>query len=167
MTTRPSRDVTLMRTAAVFADRSTCSRAAVGAVISLNGRIITTGYNGAPAGMPHCDHTCDCPESDGGFLSIKVFGHPGQCKANQPCTIAVHAEANAIAFAARHGLCTDGAELHTTVAPCFACAKLIINAGIRRVVYAHDHREMTGVDLLRSVTVDCVQVDYEYQVYYG
>lgn len=125
---RITRDQMLMEIAEVVAKRGTCSRLQVGAVISKGGRIITTGYNGAPAGLPHCDH-------------ISTTNTSG-------CKTAEHAERNAIAWAARHGLALDGAELHCTHAPCLDCARSIINAGIIRVFYLHPYRIVDGVDLL-------------------
>jgi len=131
---RISRDEMLMRIAMIVAMRGTCNRLQVGAVIALDGRIISTGYVGAPAGMPHCS--------------------PETCNVNQPCTRTMHAEANAIAWAARKGLPTEGATLYATHSPCHdVCAKLIINAGIKRVVYGTEYRKTEGIELLRSVGI--------------
>lgn len=133
-----------MDVARVMASRSTCSRASVGAVIAQDTRVVATGYNGAPAGLPHCDHECDCgtPEHIDGY-----------CASLQPCAVAVHAEANAIAFAAKHGVVTDRATLYVTLSPCLSCARLIINAGITDVVYGEQYRNVSGLDLLRSAGV--------------
>lgn len=133
MTDRPDLDETLMGIAALWSQRGTCSRAAVGVVVTIGGRIITTGYNGAPAGMPHCAH-------DETFVP--------------PCTNAVHAEANAIAFAAKNGTAIDGATLYTTVTPCVPCAQLIINAGIARVVAHSPYRVMDGWNLLFDAGIE-------------
>lgn len=133
MTDRPDIDETLMAMATLWSQRGTCSRAAVGVVVALEGRIITTGYNGAPAGMPHCDH-------DETFVP--------------PCTNAVHAEANALAFAARFGLKTNGATLYTTLTPCVPCAQLIVNAGIQRVVAHTPYRIMDGWNLLYDAGIE-------------
>ena len=145
---RPSRDEMLMEIAATAAKRSTCSRASVGAVISREGRPLSLGYNGAPAGMPHCDHKCDC----GPLVPREV--HAPACNSLAPCLISVHAEVNALSFAARHGVATENAELHTTHAPCLNCAMLIINSGIIRVRWAIDYRLADGVNLLRNVGID-------------
>lgn len=142
---RPSRDDTLMAVAYTYEDRSTCSRAHVGAVIALDGRIIVSGYNGTPAGMAHCDHTCHC-NSGGMHTSAK-------CGMVAPCKLAVHAEANAIAAAAKFGISTNGAELFVTVSPCYACAQLIINAGLTRVVYSRPYRDESGLHLLAEAGV--------------
>jgi len=145
---RISRHDMLVRIAQVVAERSSCSRAAVGCLIVRDGRIIATGYNGAPTGMPHCEHKCTC-------------GHPNHvgldwregCPRHDPdlhCTLALHAEANALVFAARHGVATDGAELYTTLAPCLHCAGLIINAGIKQVWCGKYYADVDGVNLLIS-----------------
>jgi len=150
---RPQRDDLLMRTARIWSERSTCSRAHVGCVISRDGRILVQGYNGAPAGIDHCDHTCNCSI---GQSSPK---HDTNCPAGQYCTISVHAEANAIAFAARHGVALQDTELHTTRIPCTTCAMLIINAGIGRVIYRENHRDMGGLTLFRQVLMRVAKDD--------
>lgn len=154
MVTRLSRDHVLMQCAEAFAQRSTCDRyppdSHVGVVIARDGRILVTGYNGAPAGMPHCDHTCDCPTVGPTGKKIIRLEHVDDCPANPlvHCTRAVHAEANAITWAARQGVSTLGADLFTTMSPCFSCAQLIVNAGIVRVVYAKPYRVTDGLAIL-------------------
>lgn len=135
---RISRDHMLMEIAHVISHRGTCERSQVGAVISQNSRIISTGYVGSPSGTPHC--------SDAG---CEIGTHGG-------CTRTVHAECNAIAFAARLGISTGDSTLYSTLSPCRECAKLIVNAGIERVVYHHEYRDPSGLNLLRvaGVTVD-------------
>ncbi len=118
-------DIAYMDMAKLVAMYSTCKRLHVGAVIVLDKRIISTGYNGAPAGLVHCTHD---------DLT--------------PCDRAVHAEANAIAFAAKHGIATNHAVLYSTHLPCISCAQLIINAGIREVNYGNEYRRKEGKDLL-------------------
>ncbi len=140
---RPTRDSVLMQTAHAFAQRSTCTRGRVGVVIASEARIIETGYNGAPAGMPHCDHGCDCSMLPGGPVR-----HWPACNSLSPCTEAIHAETNAIAYAARHGMGVDGATLYTTMAPCVPCAQLIAASGIVRVWFHQPYRDMSGVDFL-------------------
>jgi dCMP deaminase len=132
---RPGREFVLMQAAVLWSMQSTCSRADVGAVISRDGRILSSGYNGAPSGMPHCDHSCDC--------NCQPYCL-NKCRSLQPCRNVVHAEANAIAFAAKYGVGIQGAELHTTRVPCLNCAGMIINAGIKRVVWGEEHRDMEG-----------------------
>jgi dCMP deaminase len=155
---RPTRSQILMETAQVIAKRSTCSRLHVGAVIARDGRILTTGYNGAPAGMPHCDHTCDCltyevTSSAGGVVRAI---HAATCASVRSCVISVHAEANAVAFAAKYPLSTEGAELFTTHTPCLACAQLLINCGLVRVTYGEPFRDTTGLELLVSAGLEVV-----------
>lgn len=175
--TRPGRTETLMRQAELIAQRSTCDRAHVGAVIVLDGRVVSQGYNGAPAGMNHCNHACDCagrgpaPLCKPGCLGVHVGDkdidcpmtiwmdtpqHTDACSLNQPCVVAVHAEANAIAFAARHGVATNHAYLYTTLSPCVPCSQLIINAGIERVYMLNEYRDDTGVSMLRRSRVKVI-----------
>lgn len=117
--------------AQLTAQRSTCSRLAVGAVIHKHGRILSVGYNGAPAGLPHCTHG----------------------DSNEPCTTAVHAEANAIVWAAREGIKLHGAELEVTHSPCPACALLIVQAGITAVTFKITYRNPAGINTLKSAGV--------------
>lgn len=153
-TNRPSRDAVLMANATQWSQRSTCTRAQVGCVISREGRTLTTGYNGAPAGMAHCDHACTCPP----FKQDPADEpHLLGCPSQQPCSNVVHSEANAIAFAARYGVGTMGAEIHTTRVPCMTCAGLIINAGIVRVVWFEEHRDMTGWERLAQAGLEVVR----------
>lgn len=119
----------------VIEKRSTCDRKKVAAIIERDGRIISMGYAGAPAGLPHCiDVGCIIDEHGG-------------------CIRTVHAEANAIAFAAKNGISTDGATLYCTMSPCLNCAKLIINSGIKEVVYKEEYRNKDGINLLKEAGV--------------
>lgn len=146
---RPSRHQVLMANAHAFSLLSTCSRQGNGALITLEGRILSSGYNGAPAGMPHCDHTCDCGfPGEGGLLFEGK--HLSNCASQTGCQTAVHAEANAIAFAAKHGVSTNGTTIYCTTMPCVGCARLIINSGIERVLYLHSYRLDDGVRLLMA-----------------
>lgn len=130
---RISRDAMLMEIVNTVARRSTCERLHVGALIAKEGRIISIGYNGAPSGLPHC-------------------GEPF-CDVSQPCTRTLHAESNAIAYAARVGIPTEGCSLYATDAPCVPCAKLIISAGIVEVVYERIYRDDGGLRLLHDAKV--------------
>jgi dCMP deaminase len=136
-----------MHHASVAALRSTCSRLQVGAVVARDARVLVTGYNGTPAGMPHCDHTCKCD---------RVGIHYSACPASHAsgCESSVHAEANAIAYAARHGVVLDGTEMFTTHGPCYRCAQLIVNAGVMRVSYLKPYRIVEGVNLLIAAGVE-------------
>lgn len=160
---RISRDDMLMEIAHVVAKRATCSRAQVGAVFSRDGRIISTGYNGAPAGMAHCDHTCLCgkskvtPPTDNS--NNVLFTHHEWCPSIIPCEIVEHAERNAIAYAARYGLALDGSVVHVTHAPCLACAKSVINAGVKELYYQIPYRLTEGLKLLDEAGVDVTIID--------
>jgi dCMP deaminase len=127
------RDARLMEIALLFSRHGTCMRLQTGAVIARSGRILSSGYNGAPAGLPHCEHT-----------------NPSSVESRDACRVAVHAELNAIAFAARQGVATEFAEIVCTHMPCVACAQAIINAGIERVVYANPYRDTSGISMLMS-----------------
>lgn len=156
MNDRISRQQMLMGMAEVAARRSTCARSQVGVVIALDSRPLVSGYNGAPAGMPHCDHTCTCLPNiirGGESMIWRAQLHEIGCPAGDPCDIAVHAEANAIAFAARHGVKLEGSTLFVTLSPCVPCAKLIINAGIVEVVYSTVYRDDAGIGLLNTAGV--------------
>lgn len=165
---RPSRDDILMRSADLWSLRSTCSRAQVGVVIATSDyRPLVSGYNGAPAGMPHCNHDCDCRWQSNRQMAIRnndIFidpGHSASCPSQQPCIISVHAEANAIAYAARGGVTIKNAQLFTTVSPCYTCCQLIINAGIWRVVYGKTHRDTHGMDMLAQAEVEVIRYIHE------
>lgn len=133
---RPSRDEVGMLAAMTAALRSTCGRRAVGAHISLEGRPIASGYAGPPSGDPHCDAECVCRNSQG-------------------CRRTIHAEQNAIAWAARRGTSINGATLYVTLSPCWECAGLIINSGIVRVVYLEEYRNPDGIIRLRNSGIIC------------
>lgn len=144
---KPSRDETLMGVAQLWAAHSTCSRLAVGAVLSREGRSFSTGYNGSAAGLSHCDHRpCVCGDQP-------TWHSVDHCPKHGACRTAVHAELNALMFAARFGLATEGAELHTTHQPCLNCAMAIVNSGVVRVVYDNPYRDNGGLTLLMDAGV--------------
>lgn len=134
---RPTRDDTLLDIAKLTSMRSTCNRLYVGAVIAREGRMLGSGYNGPPRGEPHCTHDLTNLE---------------------PCFRAVHAECNAIAFAARYGSATEGAEMYVTHSPCVPCAQLIVQSGICRVVYSNAYRVLDGVNMLQAMGVEVVRL---------
>lgn len=154
MRDRPSRETVLMHMAEVMSERGTCERAQVGVVIARDGRVLATGYNGAPASLPHCDHAHDelAPVTDHGSTIGTHYTGPG-------CRVAVHAEANAVAYAARFGVALVGSEMYTTYAPCLACAQIIVNAGIQRVVALKPYRDRSGWDLLKAAELSCVRFE--------
>jgi dCMP deaminase len=131
---RPSWDDYFINIAFTVAERSTCDRAHVGAVIVRDRRILTTGYNGAPAGLPHCDEV--------GHLLVD--GH---------CVRTLHAEQNAIIQAALHGVNIAGSTIYVTHQPCLTCAKMIINAGIRRVVYAGNYPDENSRQFFQEAAI--------------
>lgn len=154
MINRPTIDVVQMNTAKEWSAMSTCDRGHVGAVLSLGGRTIGSGYNGAPAGMPHCDHTLAYMPKAGRDLTYNSISPLGPwprglgTAREGGCRVAIHAETNAIAYAARHGVAVAGATLYVTMSPCFSCAQLLIAAGLHRVVYDRPYRDTAGIDLL-------------------
>jgi dCMP deaminase len=134
---RPTWDEYFMAIAEQVATRSTCLRRKVGAVLVVDKRLLATGYNGAPSGVPHC--------SESGCLREQMAVPSGQ--RHELCR-GLHAEQNAIVQAAKHGVSIGGATLYTTHHPCSMCAKVAINAGIRRIVSGHDYPDDLGKTLL-------------------
>lgn len=125
-----------MRAAHLFAERSTCNRGQVGAVLVKDDRIISTGYNGAPSGMPHCTEV-GCDE----LVLYEDRGSDGWDKeVNLGCQRTIHAEANVILYAARHGISTEGASIYCTHSPCERCVLLLANAGIAKIVWDKPYR---------------------------
>jgi dCMP deaminase len=133
---RPSWDQYFMEIATIVGTRSTCLRRQVGAVIVKDKRILATGYNGAPAGLKHC--------AEIGCLREKLQVPSGQ--RHELCR-AIHAEQNAIIQAATFGVPMAGAAIYTTHFPCVLCSKMIINAGIKRIIYSHGYPD----DMSRAV----------------
>jgi dCMP deaminase len=136
---RPSWDDYFMAIAAEVARRSTCLRRQVGAVLVVEKRILATGYNGAPSGVPHCLET--------GCLRQQMAVPSGE--RHELCR-GLHAEQNAMIQAAKHGVRIAGATLYTTHRPCSLCAKMAINAGIERIVCREDYPDDLGRALLAS-----------------
>jgi dCMP deaminase len=140
MAERLSLDEYFMEIARVVARRSTCLHRQVGAVIVMGKQIVSTGYNGAPSGQPHClDIGCARQGVPSGQRSELCRG--------------AHAEQNAINFAARYGISIEGASLYTTHYPCSWCAKSLINAGIVRVVYDNDYPDPLAKEVLSTIQV--------------
>jgi dCMP deaminase len=139
---RPSWDDYFMQITFEVAKRSTCPRAAVGAVIVRDKRILTTGYNGAPMGLPHCTEAGCLMES----------GH---------CVRTLHAEQNAIIQGALHGVDVSGSTMYVTHQPCLVCAKMAINAGIERVVYAGQYPDRIACDFLNEAGVELSRFERE------
>ncbi|SHH40981.1 deoxycytidylate deaminase [Thermosipho atlanticus] len=137
---RETWDEYFSKIAKLIASRSTCFHRKVGAVIVKDKRILATGYNQPPSGFPHCD-SIGCIRDDMGIESGK----------NQEICYALHAEQNALMQAAKFGISTNGATIYVTHKPCSVCARLLINAGIKKVVYLKDYPDPL-TDFLFKVT---------------
>ena len=135
-----------MKSAETFAECSTARRLHVGAIIVKDDRIISIGYNGMPAGWDNnCEDEIRWPNGDVKFLTTK----PEE----------LHAEANALAKVARSSESSEGSTMFITHSPCFACAKLIYQSGIRKVYFGQHYRETDGVDFLQKCNIDVEQVN--------
>lgn len=139
---RPSWDEYFMQIAREVGTRSTCLRRHVSAVIVRDKRILSTGYNGAPRGVAHCEET--------GCLRERLGIPSGQ---RQEICRGLHAEQNAIIQAAFHGVSVDGATIYVTHQPCITCAKMIINSGILRVVCADSYPDPLSAGMLEEAAV--------------
>jgi dCMP deaminase len=148
MTGRPSWEQYFLTITRQVAERSTCPRAKVGAVIVRDKNILATGYNGAPAGLPHC--------TDLGCLIYQSRTPSGEVEEN--CYRTIHAEINAIAQAAKNGASIRDADIYITHTPCIHCFKVLINTGITRVFYESEYKLHTLADLLQYTGVRLEQV---------
>lgn len=138
MSHRPSWDQYFMTITRQVAERSTCARAKVGAVIVRDKNILATGYNGSASGMPHC--------IDVGCLVYKSTTPTGETVEN--CFRTIHAEINAIAQAAKNGATIRDADIYITHTPCIHCFKVLINTGIVRICYERPYKIETIEPLL-------------------
>lgn len=136
---RPPWDKYFIDITRLVATRSTCLRRGVGALLVKERNILATGYNGAPSGISHCSETGCIREQ----MSVPSGERHELCRG-------LHAEQNAIIQAARHGVNIDGATLYCTTMPCVICAKMLINAGIRRVVFYEGYTD----DLARAMIAE-------------
>ena len=143
---RPSWDEYFMEMAALAAKRSTCLRRQVGAVIVRDKRAIATGYNGAPQGLLHCAER-------GGCFREKMNVPSGE---RHELCMALHAEQNAIIQAAAFGLSIEGSVIYITHQPCVICAKMIINAGIRRILVREGYPDQLASDILAEAGLKIV-----------
>jgi len=144
---RPSWDEYFMKIAHLVAKRSTCLRRQVGAIVVRDKRILATGYNGAPTGLPHC--------VDIGCLRDEMGINSGE--RHELCR-GLHAEQNVIIQAAYHGVSIKGATLYCTNRPCSICAKMLINAGICEIVYEEGYADPMGEEMLAAAGVRVRQV---------
>jgi dCMP deaminase len=145
---RPSWDEYFMEMALLTAKRSTCLRRNVGAVIVQEKHIIATGYNGAPKGIPHCEEIGGC---------IREQQKVPSGERHELCR-ALHAEQNAIIQAATLAQSIEGATIYITHQPCVICAKMIINAGIKRIVVREGYPDELAVDLLAEAGLKIVML---------
>ncbi len=143
---RPELDDYFMEIARVVASRSTCLRRHAGAVLVKEKRILSTGYNGVPKGLPHCDEN-GCPRAQ-----YPSGTHHELCRA-------VHSEQNAIIQAAIHGVCIEGATLYCTHQPCTLCTKMLINAGIVRVVYHEDYPDDGSLEFFKLADIEVRKIN--------
>ncbi len=130
-------DKRYLRMARIWAENSYCKRRQVGAIIVKNSMIISDGFNGTPSGF---ENIC---EDEAGVTKSYVL----------------HAEANAITKVARSNNSSDGSTLYVTASPCVECSKLIIQSGIKRVVFNELYRIADGIDLLKRAGIECVHID--------
>lgn len=138
---RINREELLMEVAFLFAKRGSCGRAQVGCAFAIKGRVIATGYNGPLPNFDHC--------------------HADICDLSRGCEKSIHAEANAISFAAKEGIALQGSELYCTHLPCKNCASLLIQAGITKVYFYHSYRDEGGRELLINNRIPVIQLNYE------
>lgn len=142
---KPSFDDIYMDLAVNLSKKSHCVKAKVGAVLTKDTRIVSLGYNGPPAGTHNCDE--EWPDQ----------GCPRDSKGS--CSLALHAEQNAILYAAKNNVSIEGSTLYVTLSPCISCARIIFTTGIRRVIYLNSYAEFKGipsdegVDFLRKFGV--------------
>jgi dCMP deaminase len=151
MASRPSWDQYFMTITRQVAERSTCLRAKVGAVIVRDRNILATGYNGSPAGLPHCTEV--------GCLVYESRTPDGQMESN--CYRTIHAEMNAIAQAAKNGAAIRDADIYVTHTPCIHCMKVLINTGIRCVFYDKEYKLHTVMDLLKGAPIKLARIPLE------
>lgn len=145
---RPSWHEYFMGIADLVARRSTCLRRKVGAVLVKDKQILCSGYNGAPAKLPHCRET--------GCLRERLNVPSGE--KHELCR-GVHAEQNAIIQAAYHGIPVNGATLYCTNQPCSICAKMMINAGIKTVYYKEGYDDPLALDMFDKSEIVLIQLD--------
>jgi dCMP deaminase len=145
---RPSWEAYFMDITFLVAKRSTCLRRAVGALIVKDKRILSTGYNGAPTNIKHCIET--------GCIREKLNVASGE---NHELCRGIHAEQNAIIQAAYHGASIKNATLFCTNLPCSICAKMIINAGIKKICYNSGYADSMSEEMLNEAGINLIKID--------
>ncbi|RKX68955.1 cytidine deaminase [candidate division TA06 bacterium] len=141
---RPSWDEYFMQITEIVKERSTCLRRKVGAIIVKNKRILTTGYNGPPEGFKHCEDIGGCIRDRMGIAS-------GQ---RQELSRAVHAEQNAIIQAAKMGISIEGSTLYVTNHPCVICTKMLINAGVQKIIFKDGYPDELSKQMLEEGAIE-------------
>lgn len=148
---KPSYDDIYMELAEKLALRSHCVKAQVGAVLTKDTRIVSLGYNGPPSGTHNCD---------------EEFPHEGCPRDSKgSCSLALHAEQNAILYAVKNNTTIDGSTLYVTLSPCISCARVIYTMGIKRVLFKNSYAEYKkipsdeGVDFLRKFGVEVLKYE--------
>lgn len=162
-------DKRYLRMARIWSENSYCTRRKVGALIVKDKMIISDGYNGTPSGFENDAETieCTCKWVYGCIKTatptdeVKSIGHCRLCSYANLTTkpYVLHAEANAITKVAKSSNSSDGATLYVTMSPCIECAKLIIQSGIKRVVYCEKYRVYDGIRLLTRAGIECVFIE--------
>ena len=145
---RPSWDRYFMDIASLVARRSTCRRRQVGAIVVRDKRVLATGYNGAPTGLPHCLDT-GCLREE---LGIASGERHELCRG-------LHAEQNVIIQAAHHGVCIRGGTVYCTNLPCSICSKMLINAGIHEIKYHQGYADSMAEEMLKAAGVTLTKID--------
>ncbi|NMC75405.1 MAG: cytidine deaminase [Geobacteraceae bacterium] len=145
---RPAWDEYFMEITRLVARRSTCLRRSVGALLVKDKNILATGYNGAPTGVAHC--------LDVGCLRERMAVQSGE--RHELCR-GLHAEQNAILQAAKHGTSINGATLYCTTMPCIICTKMLINAGILRIVYAQGYPDRLAEEMIEEAGIETSKFD--------
>ena len=128
-----------MNIAKEVATRSTCDRKHVGALITRDKTILSTGYNGSIRGMPHCDEA-------------------GHMMENDHCVATIHAESNAVLQAAKNGVMIDKAEVYITASPCWPCFKMLANAGIKKIYYGEFYRDERIFDVAKKLGIELIHI---------
>ena len=140
----------------IISQRATCSRGRVACIIVKNKNIISTGYVGSISGQPHCD--------DIGHLMIKQLNHDDSV--SDHCIATVHAEQNAIAQAAKNGISTNEATCYITMEPCYSCARLLIQSGIKRIVCLKQyHNAKLSRQICKNANVELIILNNENKIY--
>ncbi len=153
---RPSWDEYFIKIAELVGSRGSCDRGRAGCVITKDRRIVATGYVGSPSGLPHCDEV--------GHEMHTVTHENGEV--TRHCIRTTHAEQNAICEAARMGISIDGGVLYCKMTPCYTCAKMIINAGIKKVVCAQDyHASARSKEIFKEAEIELVLLSEEMTTY--